>query len=305
MEGLGAVERDEAEGASGLQEHVGIHGAGHISPRIGSRAMTDSFLDATRLTPVGDGRYQCRFTAPWYQGRGAYGGVVGGVMLRAMEHLLADPGRQVRTLHVHFCAPATEGEAEVRVRLERVGKLVAYATARVENAGGVVALASATFGAARAGAPEYRDVKRPEVPPPHAVDPVPEDVPMPTFCQFFEYRVCVGSAPYSGAEVAEVGGWIRPRVPLVLDAPLCVGLMDAYPPSVLARVESVRPVASVDLTIDFLHALPRPGTREDAHYLRTGRSRVAGGGFTDEHQELWTEDGVLLAQCRQLVAVLG
>lgn len=267
--------------------------------------MSASFVNATRLTPVGDGRYRCHFTAPWYQGRGAYGGVVGGVLLRAMEHLLADPSRPVRTLHVQFCAPAVEGDAEVQVRLERVGKLVAYATARVEGSGGVVALASATFGAARARAPEYLDLKRPVVPPPQAVEPVPEDVPMPTFCQFFEYRYCLGAAPYSGAEVAEVGGWIRPRVPEVLDAALCVGLMDAYPPAVLSRVDEFRPAASVDFTLDFFHALPRPGTREDAQYLRTGRSRVATEGFADDHQELWTEDGVLLAQCRQLVAVLG
>jgi hypothetical protein len=32
---------------------------------------------------------------------------------------------------------------------------------------------------------------------------------------------------------------------------------------------------------------------------------VSAEGFADDHQELWTEDGVLLAQCRQLVAVLG
>ncbi|XXF78861.1 thioesterase family protein [Myxococcaceae bacterium GXIMD 01537] len=267
--------------------------------------MMESFVDATRITPVGDGRYQCRFTAPWYQGRGAYGGVVGGVLMRAMEHLLGDPARPVRTLHVHFCAPAVEGEAQVVASLARVGKLVAHATARVEGAGGVVALASATFGAARAGAPEYVDLKRPVVPPPGAVEPVPEGVPMPTFCQFFEYRFCVGAAPYSGAEVAELGGWIRPKVPAAMDAALCVGLMDAYPPSVLTRVEGMRSVASVDYTLDFFHALPRVGARDDAHYLRTGRSRVAAEGFSDEHQELWTEDGQLLAQCRQLVAVLG
>lgn len=267
--------------------------------------MPASFADAIRIYPVEEGRYQCRFEASWYQGRGAYGGVVGGVLLRAMEHQLADPARQVRTLHVHFCAPATEGDAEVSAKVERVGKLVAYATARVENAGGVVALASATFGAPRAGAPEYVELKRPVAPPPHEVEPVPEGVPMPTFCQFFEYRFCVGAPPYSGAEVAEVGGWLRPRVPAVLDSALCVGLMDAYPPSVLSRADGIRPAASVDFTIDFFHALPRLGTRADAHYLRTGRSRVAAEGFSDEHQELWTEDGLLLAQCRQLVAVFG
>jgi hypothetical protein len=157
----------------------------------------------------------------------------------------------------------------------------------------------------RAGAPAYFDVKPPEVPRPETLEPMPEEVPMPTFCQFFEYRFCVGSAPYSGGE-SRTGGWIRPKGPeLVLDAALCAGLMDAYPPSVLSRVESPRSAASVDLTVHFFHALPRPGDKPGAQYLRTGHSRWAGGGFSEDYQELWSEDGTLIAQCRQLIAVLG
>jgi acyl-CoA thioesterase len=91
----------------------------------------------------------------------------------------------------------------------------------------------------------------------------------------------------------------------VLDAALCAGLMDAYPPSVLARVEGLRPVASVDFTMHFFHALPRPEERPGAQYLRTGHSRWAAGGFSEDYQELWSEDGTLIAQCRQLIAVLG
>lgn len=268
--------------------------------------MSPPFLAATHVTPLGEGRYRSRFEAPWYQGRGAYGGVVAGQLLRAMEHTVAEAGRPVRSFTVHFCAPATEGEAEVRVRMERAGKLVSHLTARVENAAGVVAVASATFGIPRAVGPVYQEARRPEVPPAEAVEPVPEGVPMPTFCQFFEYRFCVGAPPYSGADEARTGGWLRPRgEALVLDAALCVGLLDAYPPSVLARVDGVRPAASVDFTVHFFHALPRPGERAGAHYLRTGASRWAGEGFSEDLQELWSEDGVLLAQCRQCVAVLG
>ncbi len=267
--------------------------------------MTAPFLTAIHLTPLGEGRFRSRFDAPWYQGRGAYGGVVAGQLLRAMEHLVADPGRPVRSFTVHFCAPATEGEAEVRGRIERAGKLITHATARVENAAGVVAVASATFGTARPGATTYFDAKRPEVPPPDAVEPVPEHVPMPTFCQFFEYRICVGSAPYSGGE-PRIGGWIRPRGELLpLDAALCVALLDAYPPSVLSTLEGIRPAASVDFTVHFFHALPRPGDRAGAHYLRTGSSRWASEGFSEDLQELWTEEGELLAQCRQCIAVFG
>jgi acyl-CoA thioesterase len=198
-----------------------------------------------------------------------------------------------------------EGEAEVRVRVARAGRLVTHVTGQVENAGGVVCVASATFGAARVGGPEYAEGRMPRSPPPEAVAVVPEDVPMPDFCRFFEYRYCVGSAPYSGASEAEVGGWIRPREAQGLDAVLCVGLMDAYPPAVLSRLEGMRPAASVDFTVQFFQTLPREGAREDAHYMRVGRSRGAGEGYADDAQELWTEDGVLLATCRQLVAVLG
>ncbi len=267
--------------------------------------MTAPFLAATHITPLGEGRYRTRFDAPWYQGRGAYGGVVAGQILRAMEHLLADPGRPVRSFTVHFCAPAIEGEADVQVRIERAGKLITHATARVENAAGVVSVASATFGTPRAHAASYFEAKRPDAPPPHEVGMVPEDAPMPTFCQFFEYRVCVGSAPYSGGE-PRVGGWIRPKgEPLVLDAALCVGLLDAYPPSVLSAMEEFRAVASVDFTVHFFHPLPRPADKPGAHYLRTGHSRWAGEGFSEDYQELWSEDGTLIAQCRQMIAVLG
>lgn len=267
--------------------------------------MTAPFLAATHVTPLGEGRYRSRFEAPWYQGRGAYGGVVAGQILRAMEHVVADPDRPLRSFTVHFCAPATEGEAEVRVRIERSGKLVTHATARTENAAGVVSFATATFGTPRPTTPRYLDAKRPVAPAPNEVGVVPEEVPMPTFCQFFEYRFCVGSVPYSASE-PRLGGWIRPKgAPLALDAALCVGLLDAYPPSVLCSLSEVRPVASVDFTVHFFHALPRLGDRPGEHYLRTGVSRWAAEGFAEDLQELWSEEGELIAQCRQCIAVLG
>ncbi|MCY0998851.1 thioesterase family protein [Myxococcus sp. MISCRS1] len=269
------------------------------------RDMTAAFVAASTPELLEPNVYRTRFHADWYQGRGAYGGVVAGTALRALEHTLADAARPVRSFTMHFCSPAVEGEARVLTRIERAGKLVTHATVRVENDAGVVAVGSATFGASRGGALEYLDLTPPKVPPPLDVPATPDDVPMPDFCRHFEFRFCLGSAPYSGADVAETGGWLRPRQPTVLDAPLLVGLMDAYPPAALSRVEGFRPAATVDFTVHFFHPLPMPGLKPDAHFLRTGRSRQAGEGYADDYQQLWTEDGVLLAQCRQLFVVMG
>lgn len=267
--------------------------------------MTAPFLAATLVEPLEPGHYRSRYEAAWYQGRGAYGGVVAGQVLRALEHHLNDPKRPVRSFTVHFCSPAAEGVAELHTRIERAGKLVTHATARVESGGAVVAVATATFGATRGGAPEYMEFAMPKVPAPGTLEPIPDDTPMPDFCRFFEYRYCVGSPPYSGASEAEVGGWLRPRVPTALDSTLCVGLMDAYPPSVLSRMDGFRAAASVDFSVQFFQTFPVAGIAPDAHYLRTGRSRQAAQGYTEETQLLWAQDGTLLAQCRQLVAVLG
>jgi acyl-CoA thioesterase len=265
--------------------------------------MTAPFLTATTPTPLSEGLYRCRFEAAWNQGKGAYGGVVAGLLLRALEHHLGDTSRPVRSLTVHFCAPAS-GEAELHTRLERSGRLVTHATARMQGPAGPLAVASATFGAARGTGPTYLEAQAPKAPAPESVPSLPEDAPAPDFCRFFDYRYCLGAAPFSGGDVAHVGGWVRPREPLVLDSVLCVGLLDSFPPSVFSRMDGYHAGASVDFTVHFFHALPRPGTRAEAWYLRTGRSRQASEGFAEDLQELWTDQGELLAQCRQLVALL-
>ena len=63
-------------------------------------------------------------------------------------------------------------------------------------------------------------------------------------------------------------------------------------------------VPTVDLTIHFRRDLPVPGARPDDFVLATFRSRFAEQGFIEEDGEIWTRDGTLLAQSRQL-AVIG
>lgn len=269
--------------------------------------MTTAFERATTWRRESETRFSTTIDPLWYQGRGAYGGVLAGGMLRAMMTVVGDARRRPRSLDIHFCAPAREGLLEVDVVLERTGASFATLSARARQADRVVCLATGSFAFDRVGLAQarYSQRPRPEAPPPLDVEPVPVDLPlMPAFTKFFEYRFCVGEPPYSGASTARLGGWIRPREPQPLDAPLAAALIDAYPPALFSRLDEPRGAASVNFTVDFHVELPRPHTDPHAHTLLVATSTEGDGAATDEHAELWTEEGVLLATCRQLIAVM-
>lgn len=259
------------------------------------------FVTATTWSPLGEGRYAGPIRPEWFQGRGAYGGMLGGALLRSMMRELDDAARAPRSLTVHFCAPVSEGEASISVRVERAGRQVSHLSARLEQGGQVACLASATFATSRETPLVYADARAPRVPPPSDVPSVPSDM-LPTFAAHYDYRWCVGAVPYSGADEARVGGWIRPRVPTPLDAPLVVGLLDAFPPAAFARVRGFCNGATMDFTAHFYAPLPHSAPPE-AFYLRTGHSRHGAHGYADDLAELWSEDGQLLAQLRQMAAV--
>jgi acyl-CoA thioesterase len=59
----------------------------------------------------------------------------------------------------------------------------------------------------------------------------------------------------------------------------------------------------VDLTIHFRAELPLVRAAPEDWCLAVFRSRLAVGGFVEEDGEVWSRDGVLLAQSRQLAAI--
>ena len=265
-------------------------------------ASESPFVAATTWSPQGEGRYAGALHPAWFQGRGGYGGMLGAVLLRSMMRELDEPARAPRSFTAHFCAPVLEGEATVHVRLERAGRQVSHLSARLEQGGQVACLASATFALSRDTPLHYTEATFPSVPPPQDVPSVPDGL-LPAFAAHFDYRWCLGAPPSSGASEARAGGWIRPRVPQLLDAPLVVGLLDSYPPAAFARVDGPVQGATMDFTAHFYAALPLTSAAPDAFYLRSGLSRHAAAGYADDLAELWSEDGQLLAQLRQMAAV--
>jgi acyl-CoA thioesterase len=267
--------------------------------------MIDSFADASRVTPNPDGAFDARLETDWYQGRGAFGGLVAALFLRAIAVKSGDDGRPFRTLTCHFCAPAQAGPVRIEVEIQRASSAVSHVTARMLQGDGVVATATATRARARDVGVAYCDRVMPEVPAPEDTHSLDLSRGGPVFTQYFDFRFAYGSAPFSGASKALFGGWLRHHNPGALDAPLAAAYADAWMPAMFTRFTEMRPVATVALTYYFFTDFA-PGLESspgDA-VLVTSRSDVSADGYGEQSNEVWTRSGTLVMTAIQLLAVI-
>ncbi|MGH2752834.1 MAG: acyl-CoA thioesterase [Actinomycetota bacterium] len=257
-----------------------------------------AFDVGTALEPLGGGRYRGRVDEDWWIDKGPNGGYLAAVVLRGLMLEVNDAARLPRSLSVHYVARPVEGVVEVAAVLERVGRSTTATTGRLTQDGELLATAQAVFSAARNG-PSFDDDPAPATPPPEEIPEleVPKEM-FPRFAWNFDYRWAIGSLPYSAAERALSGGWIRPKSPRPLDPLLVATYADGWPPSLFARLQTPAAVPTIDLTIHFR----APG--ELAHApdwtLVSFETKVAAGGFIEEDGRIWDRNGVLLAQSRQL-----
>jgi acyl-CoA thioesterase len=262
------------------------------------------FQRDTAVTPLGEGRFGVRIDPGWFIVRGPNGGYVAALLLRAMSEAVADPARAPRSLTIHFTSPPAAGPAEIRTVRERTGRSMTTVSARLEQDGKLRAIALAAFGTARPG-PELRDATMPEVVPPERAGPLPPPINAIPMRERYESRDAFGTLGTRAAE-AVTGGWIRLREePHGVEPALVAAYTDAWPPAIFSRLDPTGiagGVPTVDLTVHFRAAWP---ARLDASdfALVVFRSRVVHEGFLEEDGEVWTRDGLLLAQSRQLAVI--
>lgn len=265
--------------------------------------MTTRFDRDTALDPRGEGHFEGRIDPGWWIVAGPNGGYLAAIALRALQAAVDDPARAPRSLTLHYLRPPREGPVQVETRLERVGRTLTTATARLVQHERLLVLAIGAFATGRDG-PELHHAVMPEVTPPERLaPPPPRELPLPIH-ERYETRWAIGGPPGRGqGREALTGGWIRLAEPRALDYSLMAALADAWPPAVFASADvGLVPngVPTLDLTVHFRASLPPPGLRDDDYLLCVFRSREAREGFVEEDGEIWTRDGRLLAQSRQL-----
>jgi acyl-CoA thioesterase len=263
--------------------------------------MPSRFATDTAVTRAGEHRYTATIDRHWWVLRGPNGGYLAALILRAITTDVGDPTRRPRSFTLHYLRPPHEGAAEVIVQPERSGRTTTVVTARMIQDGKLTALAVAALGTDRPG-PEFAHLVIPAVPGPEAFVPPtrrPVDIPMR---DRYETRIAIGRPPFEGepANQAVTGGWIRLSEPEPLDAHVIAALSDAWFPALFTMTREHVQVPTVDLTI---HFRDEPQAVHDWSLVRFV-SRHASGGFLEEDGEIWSRDGRLLAQSRQLALML-
>ena len=260
----------------------------------------------TAVREVEPGRFEATIDPAWQVARGPNGGYVAAIMLRALAETVGDPSRRARSLTIHYTAPASDGPIEITTATERTGRSLTSCSGRITQGDTLVAIAIGAFSSSRQG-PRFCDLVMPDVLTPDMVEPlaVPDDAP--PIARRWETLPVLGGMPYPGMEPTKEavgGGWIRLPERRVADEVVIAAMTDAWLPPVFARLGEPVVVPTVDLTIHFRSVLPHPDAQADDFVFVRFRTTVAAEGFLEEDGEVWSPDGVLLAQSRQLAAIM-
>lgn len=258
---------------------------------------------ATATTPraLGDGWYEADIPDGWQQGKGAYGGIVLALLVRAMEAAPEAADRPIRTLQAVIPAPVDVGPARIRVEVLRAGTGVSTINATLLQGDQVRAQGTGIFGRERRTL-GWTEVHRREVPDWRSLTPL-EGLPMgPPFSRHFEWRLA-GDPPFTGG-APEAVGWIRPLRPGPRrDAGYVTSLADSWWPGHFGRYDRPVPSATVSFYLQFCADLA--GLDPEAPLLHVGRSERLADGYNHERRELWGEDGRLVAINQQTMSLVG
>jgi acyl-CoA thioesterase len=190
---------------------------------------------------------------------------------------------------------------EIAATVARVGRSATTVALRMEQDGEPVALALAAAATWRDGTPEWMDAAPPAVPGPEACPELPRAGAMPPFMARFDVRWAQGGGLGRAGGRARNVAWARPTPAVALDHVAVTALADTIVPAAFSRLGRLLIVPTLDLTIHFRAPLPAGGA--GAWALVRFDSRRSAGGTWEEDGEVWSADGRLLAQSRQLAMI--
>jgi len=247
--------------------------------------------------------YSAHIDPKWWVIRGPNGGYVAAILQRAMTDAVGDDSRPARSLTVHFIVPPEAGAIEVHTTIERHGGSLTSTSARLVQDGRLIATAVGAF-SVRRDAVEYSEVTMPDVPPPSEV-PSRVIEGAPPHAEMFHWKPAIGPADFRAGGRAITGGWFRLREPQLADPVVLTSYADNWFPALFFKTREPVGVPTVDFTVHFRTGLPLPHAGPEDYYLLVFRAPLAHDGFVVEDGEIWSQDGQLVAQARQMAVVVS
>ena len=255
-------------------------------------------------------RFGARVGDGWRAGRGPHGGYLAAMLLRALIETVADDRRAPRSLTIHYARAPAPGPVEISTLIERAGRSLSTLSARMEQDGRLMALVLAAFSV------PWRAAEVDDLPMPDVEGPDVERRPgtglqfgAPPFTKHLVLQPrfqAPPSPPLSGERRAmELGAWVGLAEPRPTDALSVAFFTDALIPTPFMATGEPSAAPTIDLTIHFRRALPRPQDRAPNQLCYAQMSsKLLHEGFFEEDGVVWAADGTVLAQSRQLALLM-
>ena len=251
---------------------------------------------AIASTRTAEGVHDVTVTDEWNTPNGTpNGGYVLALVLNAVaqESPLPDP----LTVSISYFRPPATGDARIDVTAIRVGRRVATFEGVLSQDDQPIVHAVASFHDADAvGDAQHASRERPSIADPDECIDVLAAVPVGDvpIVDRFDYRHDTVPGWMQGEPTGDTSAvfWVRPKDGRPIDALAAAVLVDAYPP-VTAEIGQLKS-ATIQLTVHFRR---RPATGWALSHVLT---RHVIDGYHDEDVELWDENGLLIAESRQL-----
>ncbi|MCZ6501679.1 MAG: thioesterase family protein [Gammaproteobacteria bacterium] len=258
------------------------------------------------LTPISDNHYQVDISDTWNVTIGPNGGYVAAIILNGMKAQLGDV--QTRSVTLHYLSASVPGPAVLHVNVEKKGRSLSTCTARLLQGERTIAISMATFASAREFY-SFRDFDMPVVPSPDDIAPTlrmnPNLVGHVPFRDHFDQRLAIGPIPPATADEGRVGGWTRFVNHREYDDLAIVAISDSWFPGLNVKDTPVPMHApTVDHSVHFLTSVPLDSIKIDDFLLVEFTTHVAQEGYLLENGKIWSTDGDLIAQSRQLAIML-
>jgi acyl-CoA thioesterase len=269
----------------------------------GGGGASFEFDRGTALEALGGGRFAGRISRDFWIQVGPNGGYLAAIALRGAVLALSDATRAPRSMHVRYLSPPKEGDFELKTAVVRAGKSMTTLDVSLQQAGRECMTAGFCFSVAFGG-PSFQGRAPPMALPLAESPPLPKGAPMN---QRFDSRVAIGGPPRNG-DRAETGGYMRFVDGRPIDMLALAAMWDCWPPAVLYR--ATEPgfsggLPTVEATVYFRRQLPFRNFRPNDPVLLHTRSAMAHEGFVEEDADIWSLQGELLLQSRQLAVAVS
>lgn len=256
------------------------------------------------LTPTGPRLWHSESSDLYWNAIGHFGGWMASMLLHAV---LSEPdarGDPV-SLQVQFIGPMQLKPFDVRTHLLRQNRTTAFWRSEIiqlkdgATEPQICAHATITLSDWR-DTPTFPDASMPPAQPPESLPfPTQRRNPLPEFLKRYEFRLVRGDA-LAGADRMDSTIWARDTVPRQLDSRSVAALCDAPIPSLWMRL--TQPLMMTTLIFNVFFRVPGAGLAAagDNYVLLDSHADLASAGFFDQHTNVWSRGGVLLAQTQQL-----